>query len=189
MPSLLSLGLLGFFINPSLPQTGSPNWFLIDSDKPFVYLAFDHVGKREPIMLGESDRGLWLRFVNNCRLPVIIRTFGTGTKDPGIGVIDEIVPSAALTGIVGNEKTPRELKELSQTDGPPRDYSFEVYSSNTVAPNESVLFSVPLEHVSPKWYLRVRFELGTFNGDARDRPYSYVNFIWDKLPEEAKTRK
>src|ERR1700722_8227643 len=66
--------------------------FVIDPSKPYVYLKFDHVGKRQPLSPHEPDKGLWIRLVNNCRLPITVATFDTETTDPGIAVHDAIVP-------------------------------------------------------------------------------------------------
>src|SRR5271168_5348839 len=69
-----------------------PLSFVIDSSKPYVYLAFDHVGKRQPLSRHEPDRGLWIRLVNNCRLPITVATFDAETGDPGVAAADEILP-------------------------------------------------------------------------------------------------
>jgi len=45
-----------------------PYAFIVDASKPYVYLAFDHAGRREPAREGESPQGLWLRLINNCRV-------------------------------------------------------------------------------------------------------------------------
>src|SRR5712692_3054608 len=67
--------------------------FVIDPSKHYVYLKFDHVGDREPLSADEPSKGLWLRLVNNCRLPITVATFNTENPgpDPGIGVYDEVV--------------------------------------------------------------------------------------------------
>src|SRR6266852_5851871 len=76
------------FLAEATPKTRG---FLIDPSKHYVYLKFDHVGEREPLSADETSRGLWLRFVNNCRIPVIVAIFDTGTANPGVGVYDEVV--------------------------------------------------------------------------------------------------
>lgn len=40
--------------------------FVIDQSEPYVYLKFDHTGRRQPLSSHEPDKGLWLRLVNNC---------------------------------------------------------------------------------------------------------------------------
>ena len=63
------------------PKTGG---FLIDPSKHYVYLKFDHVGDRHPLSRDEASKGLWLRLVNNCRIPIVVAIFNTGTADPGV---------------------------------------------------------------------------------------------------------
>jgi len=69
--------------------------FLIDPSKDFVYLKFDHVGDREPLSPEEPPNGLWLRLVNNCRIPIVVAVFDAGALNAGVGVFDELVPLAA----------------------------------------------------------------------------------------------
>ncbi len=207
--------------------------FVLDAKKPYVYLEFDHVGQRKPLGEDESNQGLWLKFVNNCRLPVTIRTFDPETGDPGIGVEDEVVPVSGPGGVgpletitspisatlvpPGRDTERQPPAPPNQTDtstesgavpvspvvgkqparpeaayGPadrPIGYGFEFVTHETVNPGESVLFSVPLEHVSPRWYLRVQFTL-VASPPVRGggEPYSYVDFYWNKLPEKVRSR-
>jgi hypothetical protein len=49
-------------------------------------LEFDHLGSRERIGGDEVSQGLWIRFVNNCRVPVVVAMFNPGTDDPGSSI-------------------------------------------------------------------------------------------------------
>jgi hypothetical protein len=69
--------------------------FLIDQSRPYVYLEFDHVGPRTPLREGEPTEGIWLSLKNNCRLPIVILTFGS-RQSSAIGLMDEIVPNPHL---------------------------------------------------------------------------------------------
>ena len=60
--------------------------FLIDSSKDYVYLKFDHLGRRERLGGDEVSKGLWIRLVNNCRVPVVVAMFNPGTDDRGSGI-------------------------------------------------------------------------------------------------------
>lgn len=208
--------------------------FSLDAKRPYVYLQFDHVGQRKPLGPDESDRGLWLRFVNNCRLPVAIWTSNAETGDSGISVEDEVVPVSGPSGVRSPEAMsspitttlipPRRGTEAQQGERPnqpatsaqaratpvgsapgetapgpeaafapteqPIGYGFEIGTFRTIKPGDSVLFSVPFEHVSPRWYLRVRFTLVVsppVRGD--EEPYSYVNFSWRDIPQKVRGRK
>jgi hypothetical protein len=183
----LSLILVVFLIS-ARAQNKTAQPFVLDQAKPYVYIAFDHSGRRKPLGPGESKQGFWLRFVNNCRVPVTIGTFGTGTGDPGIGVLDEVVP-IPTTGFGGIPEAP-ETGPSKPTASPPEGYYAEVHSSMTVHPGENVLFSVPSDHLSPSWYLRVRFTLDVPRAKVVDRPYnqpySYADFRWEQLPDEVR---
>lgn len=159
--------------------------FLLDTNKPYVYLTFDHVGERTPVFEGESRQGVWLRFVNNCRIPVTIGSFDPGNHDPGTGVLHEVVtiPKRGSGGIPASAETRSE-----DSGKAPEGYTSEVYSRMTVQPGKSVLFSVPLEHLSPNWYLRVRFSLAVSSSKVGDQPYSYADFRWDQLHEKVTSR-
>jgi hypothetical protein len=70
--------------------------FLLDASRPFVYVAFDHTGPRQQVTQGESPNGLWLRLVNNCKIPIEVRTFDLGTTDPGVGINYDVVPVGGI---------------------------------------------------------------------------------------------
>lgn len=161
--------------------------FVLDQAKPYVYIAFDHAGKRKPLGRGESKEGFWLKFVNNCRVPVTIGTFGTGSDDPGVGVFDEVVP--IQTGGSGGIPEAPESGRPGPSRKPPEGYYAEVGSAMTVAPGESVLFSVPSNHLSPGWHLRVRFTLAVSPSKVGDQPYSFADFRWEQLPDDVRGRK
>ena len=67
-------------------QVRTPD-FLIDPSKDYVYLEFDHLGSRERIGGDEVSQGLWIRLVNNCRVPVVVAMFNPGADDPVQGSI------------------------------------------------------------------------------------------------------
>ena len=163
--------------------------FLIDPSKHYVYLKFDHVGDREPLSTDEPRKGLWLRVVNNCRLPIIVAIFDTGTPNAEVGVYDEVVmptvkrplPILYFPGQAKSQpKPPASPQEL-----PPEGYSLpDAFSTTVISPGDNLLFSVPVNHVGPSWYLQIRsyFELpGEGYGSG---PYSVVSFDWQDIPEK-----
>ena len=83
--SLLCVGMAHGQQN--LPEKEKP--FILDPNRPFVYLKFDHFGPGEPWGDDEPPFRIWFRFVNNCNVPVEIRTFG-GPGDM-LGVMDDLV--------------------------------------------------------------------------------------------------
>jgi hypothetical protein len=52
------------------------------------------------------------------------------------------------------------LDSLEAKSEPPRGYSVpEMISTTIIASGENLLFSVPLDHVGPSWYVQIRFYL------------------------------
>jgi hypothetical protein len=146
-----------------------------------VYLQFDHVGPRKPLRNGESNLGLWLRIVNNCREPITVPTFGLTSGDPGVGVLDEIVPDTPTLSVApdSSETTPAAPSQ------PPEGYSAEVFSMTRVLPGRDLLFSVPLSHVSDQWFMRIRFILDVGKPNLGAGPYTYLQFFKTQIPPEA----
>jgi len=161
--------------------------FLIDPSKEYVYLQFDHLGSRERIGGDEVSQGLWIRLVNNCRVPVLVATFNPGTGDPGSGIYDEVVPVAAKGPILHSEGNPKnQLRSSRLTSAKmPKGYSLpDTFSTTSISPGESILFSVPANHVNPSWSLEIRFYLGPSGALFGSGPYSVLTFDWVDIPEQ-----
>jgi hypothetical protein len=177
--------LLGTAAVAAQDKAGS---FVLDPSKPYVYLKFDHIGKREPLSRDEVDKGLWLQLVNNSRIPIIVAVFNPGTSDPGIGIFDEIIPLTVkgpfLQGLRPGE-TPSKPSKPPRLN-PPEGYDAEVFSTATISPNDSLLFSVPLNHVSSSWHLQIKFYLDVPGGGYGSEPYSAVSFHWQDIPEKVR---
>jgi hypothetical protein len=160
--------------------------FVIDTTKPYAYLKFDHVADRKPLSSNESPKGLWLRLVNNCRIPIIVAIFNPGTGDPGVGIYDEVVPVVIkgpfFQGLRSGESPPK-LAQPSH-EKPPEGYAAEVFSTTTIAPGSDLLFSVPLNHVSQFWYLQIMFNLDVPGGGYGSEPHSTLSFHWQDIPEK-----
>lgn len=188
MRTILFLMLSLIALRMGLPQSNSSDWFVLNPRMPYVYLIFNHSGKRVPAMNGESTQGLWLKLVNNCRVPVVIGTFDLGTKDIGIGVIHEVIPvtAAPISGGIDKDGKPTPKRQVRNVK-PPEGYTFGVHSTKTLGPGESVLFSVPLEHISPDWFLRVKYAMDL--PASRTTPISYVDFYWHNLPTDMQLQK
>jgi hypothetical protein len=159
-----------------------PNDFLLDSSRPYVYLKFDHIGPLKPQQEGEGGIGLWLRIVNNCRVPIAVRSFGVNTGDPGVGVLYEVIPIAQPDIVIsGDSGIP-----IGETGGemqisPPKGYSAELSSITRIAPGKDLLFSVPRNHVSNNWFIRVKFWLAIGSSPG---PFSQLDFLEDQVPQQ-----
>jgi hypothetical protein len=172
------LGAIGIlaFVSCRTAQAQTVPKLALDAAKPFVYIEFDHTSPRQPLEPHEPSRGLWLRLVNNSVFPIILRVHGSLT-DPNTPVIQDII--TPQTRVIPKSGLP--------DYGPmPKDYATgsDVASLLTINPGKGVLFSVPVNHVGPGWFLQVSFEFDlppTEHGAAQ--PVSYAGFTWDDIPE------
>lgn len=162
--------------------------FVLNESNPYVYLKFDHVGPRTPVISGEAPTGVWIRIVNNCRVPILVPTLGGRNGNGEITVLDEVVQPGqhAVRITAGDLTTDSAIANTSRNPKPPlgyADYASDVLSFATIAPGQSLLFSVPFNHlVGGDWYMRVRFFLdipGSEHG-----PYSYADSFTVHIPSE-----
>jgi hypothetical protein len=173
-----AVGLLGLInCHAARPQT-SPK-LALDAAKPFVYIEFDHSGPREPLRPDEPSRGLWLRLVNNSVFPIMLRVHGSLT-DPDTPVLQDIItPQMRMIPKAG----------LPDYGPMPRGYATgsDVASLLTINPGKEVLFSVPVNHVGPGWFLQIsfQFDLPPVKGGA-SQPVCYAAFAWDDIPEKSR---
>ena len=156
--------------------------FLIDPSKPYVYLKFDHIGNRERLPGEESSEGLWLRLVNNCRIPILIATFNYGAEGSSLGVYHDVVRVKLLGPSIPSGVEPEDA--FSGHNGEmPRGYPrTEAMPATTIAPGSNLLFSVPLDHVRPSWYLQMYFYFDLPHAPYWG-PYSVLSFVWQDIPE------
>jgi hypothetical protein len=164
-------------------QNGSVQDFVIDQSKPYVYLKFDHIGPRKPVQEGEGDTGIWLRVVNNCRIPIVFVSL------PGIGLVDEVVDTEPIFPFASSpedEKEHQRHEQLRKQKQKPTGYIYDVYGVARVQPGKDLLFSVPLTHVDidGDWYMRVKFALDLNSSSIAVGPFTYLPFDkWD-IPKE-----
>jgi len=167
--------------------------FVIDASKPFAYIKFDHVADRKKPSPDESPKGLWLRLVNNCRVPIAVTANGPEAGEPGVTIEYDVVQISIL-GMPHLGRFPDSLgsshpAQESTPDvnaKPPRGYSIEVGSSLTIPPGEDLLFSVPLNTVSPSWFLQIPFHFQLPGARTVQPPTILVDFGWQNLPKEYK---
>lgn len=183
------IAALLFFIlaTNAIAQNMSVRDFVIDHSKPYVYLKFDHIGPRKPIQNGEGNTGLWLRVINNCRIPIVFASFNMPAGDPGVGLMDEVVetePMMQIFATPGERKETQRQEALRRSKHKPEGYSFETAGVVRVQPGANILFSVPLNHVDDDWYMRVRFALDLDKSSVSVGPFTYLPFYeWD-IPKE-----
>jgi hypothetical protein len=159
--------------------------FVLNESNPYVYLKFDHVGPRTRFIDAEPDTGVWIRIVNNCRVPILVPADGPNSKGE-IVVYDEVVRSGQHAVRISASGPTTDSSAADASPSPPQgyaNYSSDVLGFTTIAPGQSLLFSVPLNHLAGgDWYMRVRFSLdipGSTHG-----PYSYVDSFTVQIPSE-----
>jgi hypothetical protein len=155
---------------------------LVDRSRPYVYLEIERIGPRSPIRQDEPRLGVFLRFHNNCIVPVILATFGGSEPRPNeVGVLDTVVanqvqdePVMTISQLptmssedsrtkTGGETSPGQdgdsgAPETNSMDSMPRGYeAFHLRSLTTVAPGQSIYFSLPLNHIGPTWHAEIPF--------------------------------
>lgn len=182
-----------------------------NADRPFVYLRFDHVGEGVRRNQNELSLRIWLRFVNNCNVSIVVHASGTmkGMLAGEVNVWDRVVPdqptleitSFASMPVVEHEHPSETGKGSEMANGDqqtakqmPSGYEDEVGSSFEVSPGASVLFSLPIDHVgtrSGRWHMEVPFWFGVPKGHGpRDpavggEPVMSVWYSRYDLPTEA----
>jgi hypothetical protein len=167
-------------------QNKSVQSFVLDQSKPYVYLKFDHIGPRKPLRNGEGNTGLWLRVVNNCRIPIVFLGSDASPGEPGVSLMDEVVEKEPMLQIYSPEEEDeiQRREKLRESKYRPEGYSSETSGVVRVQPGTDILFSVPLNHVDDNWYMRVKFALDLKNSSVAVGPFTYLPFYeWD-IPKE-----
>ena len=159
----------------ALPQSASK--LSLDPSEPFVYIALDHIGSRPPVDDYEPHKGLWLRIVNNSAFPIAVITMEAATKPELTLVADEVI--ARVTRINPNDPPPGPM---------PAGYSAAIGSPVIIASGKSLLFSVPVNHVSKSWYLRVPFRFHLAPLKASEQPICYAEFTLENVPEDQRAK-
>jgi hypothetical protein len=199
LPVLCVLG------TPLLSQTTKTrSEFLIDVNRPFVYVKFDHIGTGAPTSEDEPNSRIWLRLTNNCRIPILVHANGVPDESPKdeVGVQYGVVrdpeiqlpimsfPQSSVAGTSESEKGKDQQKAQATTEEVPRGYMFHVASLVSIEPGTGILFSLPVNHLSKKWHIEIPFEFELPKGKGpRDPvnggiPVMVVQYsIWDLPPE------
>ena len=164
-------------IRPSSKSQGTA--FAIDRQRPFAYIEFIKKDRRKALLPSEPDTGLWLRFVNNCHVPIGINIRGSGDDlrvEHKVVYMEEMSWIAFIDGKrVSPEKTPR--SEM------PKGYSFELPGLRVIQPGDDFRFSIPTNHVSKDWYILVPFEFMLDGSPAYLRqPNMEVSFSLGDIP-------
>ena len=181
------LAFLLFVLAPMLFGQDLSSGFVIDKSKPYVYLAFDHIGKGKAYFQGDDSERIYLRVVNNCRIPIVFRSANAPDADPGYILEGEVIAepqgiriiSDREMGFFEQEQKLREEANKHKPDG----YWFETSGMLRVQPGKDALFSVPRNHVGQFWFLRVKFALEVNRSSVAVGPFTYLDFHDYDLPK------
>jgi hypothetical protein len=152
--------------------------FVIDPEKPFVFISFDHVALPSSPPGNDGSNLLWLRIRNNSRVPIQVRTIAPEEGAEGVEVMHEIVEASKAAGYAsGSVRVP------SGWISPPDHYlPIDVFSTANIEPGTDLPFSIPLNHVGPSWYLRTTFQFVLPRVRAGRQPSGLVDFTWADIP-------
>jgi hypothetical protein len=203
------LFLLPVFTLPAaalFSQTTKANkGFVIDENKPFVYVRFDHTGPGIPRDEDEPATRIWLRLVNNCRVPIVVTANGVPDKSPKeeVGLRYRIVANPPVYGLPrviyrdasGEKSEDHKANDWSdsdeQTAAMPRNDLVDVASFISIRPGEQILFSMPVNHLGKHWHVEIpfEFELPGGKGPREDKtggiPLMRVDYgLYDLPPQE-----
>jgi hypothetical protein len=158
---------------PLLSQTSKTHSeFLINVNRPFVYVKFDHIGTGAPRSENEPSSHIWLRLTNNCRIPILVLANGVPDESPKdeVGVQYDVVRDHEIQGAIvsfsqssvaeisESEKGKDQQESKAAAEEVPRGYMFDVASLVSIEPGRDILFSLPVNHLSKKWHIEIPFE-------------------------------
>jgi hypothetical protein len=182
--------------------------FVIDDNKPFVYVRFDHTGPGVPRDEDEQATRIWLRLVNNCRVPIVVTANGVPDESPKeeVGLRYQIVANPLVYGSggaiyrqasgekSGDHKADDSSNSDEQTAAMPRNDLVDVASFISIGPGEQILFSMPVNHLGKHWHVEIPFEFDLPRGKCcRDdktggMPLMRVDYGLYDLPPQAQTQ-
>lgn len=145
---------------------------VLDESKPIVYIKFDHAGPREPVEDGEPKLGLWLRIVNNSVIPIDVEVMNTATKS-GLQLLPDII--TPIEQKIPQSRPAHERMAMGYASG--------MGTAQTISPGKDLTFSVPVNHVSPNWFMQVPFRFNLPPVKEGGQPICYASFVWEDLPQ------
>lgn len=158
--------------------TSEKGGFVIDPKRPYADIVFSRIGERSPVFPGESKQGLWLALRNNCVYAIRVRILTTPNQNPGMIVAHEVfstVPKSATPAPAGSLMSSPAMSQ-------PQGYTgTDVVSNREVLPSHELLFSIPLEHVTRNWAIRVEVDLEIPRPEKGIEPRTFVEFYFSGL--------
>ena len=136
--------------------------FVIVPNRPYAYLRFDHVGKGPRRWAEEPETRIWFRLVNNCRLSIVVNTFGVpnGSPKDEQSVMYKIVADdpPIQFAVQSNGSAEPKIWKKATPEELPRDYMFELGSFQSIPSGQAILFSIPVSHLAERWHVEIPFQ-------------------------------
>ena len=161
--------------------------FLLEPNRPMVYLHVDRVGNGSAKEDGKRHLRVWVTLRNNCALPIRIRTYGApaGDASDSVGVMDILVPIKRYQVL-----TPEQEKELGPKRPMPFDTWYDVGSSDVIEPGGQLHFSLSREHFSKRCEIHIpfSFDVPPGKGPRHDTAWGgytemFLSYSFEDLPE------
>lgn len=136
----------------------------IRGDKPTIYVTLDRVGRRRPLLIGESEEGVWLRLHNNTRWAILLEANDAASKEYG--------DAELFYEVLEDNKTVVDMRCHACT-------------ITRLLPGKSILFSLPREYLEGNQIIRIGFNYAwerDERGSTSLEPSHYVYYYPTRLP-------
>lgn len=151
-----------------IAKTISSNVRIIKS-KPHVFISYERQGKIDPLYGGESGKRVWLRFHNNSRWRVMFC-------------------SNPISKEYGETEITYEIERYEYSGETPGTRSSDTCGYLLLETGKSILFSVPLEHVTDGLAIKIQFrydwETDPDGSDNLLEPKHYAYFYSSDIPKK-----
>lgn len=201
--ALASFILIAFSVAEAQARPGNGNiaeQFIFNKERAFTYLQFDHVGKGTRRNENEPAYRIWFRLVNNCRVPIVIRTSGVPDGSPvgEVGLFHNVVANPPTYGVSGGTilesgASPKLAENPAVIPPMPEGYDADVSSTATLQASESLLFSIPINHLSGKWHIEIPFRFDAphkrplqYEANIGGQPHMAITYWLSDLPADAR---
>jgi hypothetical protein len=176
---LIAIILLGLplGVEPQKKKLGKPRDLVrIVKNKPSVYLSFERRGRRNPLEMGESSEGIWLRLHNNTKWKIAF---------PAFDVPDDL-GDVGMYYVVERATKGKSIDQFNEESELPVGYSLsDIYSTMWLSSGDSILFSLPQEHLAVGLAIHISFSYEWEDQDdvfAGREPSHHVYFHSSALP-------
>jgi hypothetical protein len=180
MRILLSFTLIFFLLGGCFAQSDDKlkkncDGILLDTRKPSAFITFERFEKRQTNADGESDKGILLRFHNNSRWNIYLKTYGADNEN------DQYKVSYEVLRIPGLEL---ENKDLELPIGTRITNNAKI---RVVKSGKTILFDIPKQHLTKGFSIQVLFSYEWEISGRSGGDYSIMHrasFWSTELPDE-----